>query len=166
MSAAPRRPRRRRTWTPPPIDRPVRPPRCQGCRRAMPVAAQPRWRVAVLGLRGCLAGRSGTQRLALIGENARMYAKGATSQEHGQMNANVVDVRNTFSDYLNRAQYQGERIIIERRGKPVAAIVPLADVELLEQLETQADIKAARKARKEKGRPVALSEVKARLGMK
>lgn len=82
------------------------------------------------------------------------------------MNANVVDVRNTFSDYLNRAQYQGERIIIERRGKPVAAIVPLADVELLEQLETQADIKAARKARKEKGRPVALSEVKARLGMK
>ena len=35
------------------------------------------------------------------------------------MNANVVDVRNTFSEYLNRASYQGQRIVIERRGKPV-----------------------------------------------
>jgi prevent-host-death family protein len=67
------------------------------------------------------------------------------------MNANVVDVRNTFSDYLNRASYQGERIIIERRGKPIAALVPLADVERLEQLENEADLKAAKKARKEKG---------------
>ena len=82
------------------------------------------------------------------------------------MNANVVDVRNTFSDYLNRASYQGERIIIERRGKPVAALVPLEDVELLEQLENKADLKAARKARKEGGKPIPLAEVKARLGMK
>jgi prevent-host-death family protein len=67
------------------------------------------------------------------------------------MNANVVDVRNTFSDYLNRASYQGERIIIERRGKPIAALVPLADVERLEQLENESDLKAAKKARKEKG---------------
>lgn len=71
--------------------------------------------------------------------------------EARKMNANVVDVRNTFSDYLNRASYQGERIIIERRGKPVAALVPLADVELLERLENKADLKAARTARKEKG---------------
>jgi prevent-host-death family protein len=67
------------------------------------------------------------------------------------VNANVVDVRNTLSDFLNRASYQGERIIIERRGKPVAAIVPLADIERLEQLENEADLKAAKKARKEKG---------------
>ncbi len=67
------------------------------------------------------------------------------------MNANVVDVRNTLSDFLNRASYQGERIIIERRGKPVAAIVPLADIERLEQLENEADLKATKKARKEKG---------------
>jgi prevent-host-death family protein len=67
------------------------------------------------------------------------------------MNANVVDVRNTFSDYLNRASYQGERIIIERRGKPIAALVPLADIERLEELENAADLKASKKARKEKG---------------
>ena len=67
------------------------------------------------------------------------------------MNANVVDVRNTFSDYLNRASYRGERIIIERRGKPLAALVSLEDLALIEQLENAADVKAAKKARKEKG---------------
>lgn len=82
------------------------------------------------------------------------------------MNANVVEVRNTFAEYLNRAIYQGERIIIERRGKPIAALVPLADVELLEELENDADVRAARKARKERGKPVPLAEVKERLGMK
>ena len=81
------------------------------------------------------------------------------------MNANVVDVRNTFSDYLNRASYQGQRIVIERRGKPVAALVSLEDLELLNALEDRADVKAAKKARKEKGE-VTLEEIKARLGMK
>jgi prevent-host-death family protein len=81
------------------------------------------------------------------------------------MNANVVDVRNTFSEYLNRASYQGERIVIERRGKPVAALISMEDLELLNALEDQADVKAAKKARKEKG-GVPLEQIKARLGMK
>jgi prevent-host-death family protein len=67
------------------------------------------------------------------------------------MNANVVDVRNTFSEYLNRASYQGQRIVIERRGKPVAALVSLEDLKRIEALEDQADVKAAKRARKEKG---------------
>lgn len=67
------------------------------------------------------------------------------------MNANVVDVRNMFSEYLNRAYYQGQRIVIERRGKPLAALVSLEDLAMIEQLENEADVKAAKKARREKG---------------
>ena len=67
------------------------------------------------------------------------------------MNANVVDVRNTFSEYLNLACYQGQRIVIQRRGKPVAALISVENLELLNALEDQADVKAAKKARKERG---------------
>ncbi len=56
--------------------------------------------------------------------------------------------RQNFADILNRAAYGGERIVVHRRGKPVAAVVPIADVELLEQLEDEIDVAAARKALK------------------
>jgi hypothetical protein len=47
----------------------------------------------------------------------------------------------------------------------VAAMVSMEDLHLLEALENQADLKAARRARKEKG-TVSLEKVKARLGLK
>ena len=77
----------------------------------------------------------------------------------------IAKVRNNLADALNRAAYGGERVILERRGKPVAALVSIDDVELLERLEDEADVRAARKARKEKG-GVPLEKIKARLGMK
>jgi prevent-host-death family protein len=77
----------------------------------------------------------------------------------------VADIRNNLADAINRVAYAGERIPLERRGKTVAALVSVEDLELLERLEDEADIKAARKARKEKG-GVSLEEVKRRLGMK
>ena len=43
--------------------------------------------------------------------------------------------KDTFGDTVNRAAYGKERIILTRRGKPVAAIVPLEDLELLDELE-------------------------------
>lgn len=54
--------------------------------------------------------------------------------------------RADFSDLLNRAAYGRERVLINRRGKPFAAIVPLEDVMLLEKIEDQIDIERARKA--------------------
>ncbi len=41
--------------------------------------------------------------------------------------------RQNFSDVVNRAAYGGERIIVHRGKKPVAAVVPIEDLELLEQ---------------------------------
>ena len=77
----------------------------------------------------------------------------------------VADIRNNLADAINRVAYAGERILLERRGKGVAALVSVEDLELLQQLEDEADIKAARKALKEKKR-VPLEDILDRLGMK
>ncbi len=80
------------------------------------------------------------------------------------MNMNVVDIRNNLADAINRVAYAGERIILERRGKGVVALVSLEDLALLEEMENRSDIRAAKKALKEKG-GVPLEEVKKRLEM-
>ncbi len=59
--------------------------------------------------------------------------------------------RDTFSDTLNRVAYRGTRIVLQRRGKPIAALVPVEDLELLEDLEDRLDLDAARAALKEPG---------------
>ncbi len=59
---------------------------------------------------------------------------------------NTSEVRSDFSDILNRVAYGGERIVLHRRGKNVAALVPLEDLTLLEKLEDQIDLKEARAA--------------------
>ena len=53
--------------------------------------------------------------------------------------------RNEFAELVNRAAYGGERVIVHRRKKPVAAVVPLADLELLEKLEDRIDLEDARR---------------------
>ncbi len=57
--------------------------------------------------------------------------------------------RQNFSDVLSRAEYRGERVIVHRGKKAVAAVVPIEDVELLERLEDEIDVAAARKALKD-----------------
>jgi prevent-host-death family protein len=60
-------------------------------------------------------------------------------------------VRESLGDTLNRVAYGGERIILERHGKAVAALVPMEDLSRLEALEDRLDVEIARKARKERG---------------
>jgi prevent-host-death family protein len=77
----------------------------------------------------------------------------------------VADIRANLAEVINRVAYGGERIVLQRRGKQVLAVVPMEDLALIEELENRADIRAALKARKEKG-AVPLEKIKARLGMK
>jgi prevent-host-death family protein len=77
----------------------------------------------------------------------------------------VADIRANLAEVINRVAYGGERIVLQRRGKQVLAVVPMDDLALIEELENRADIRAARRARKEKGE-VPLEKIKARLGMK
>ena len=77
----------------------------------------------------------------------------------------VAEIRSNLADVINRVAYGGERVILQRRGKQVLAVVSMEDLELLNALEDRADVKAAKKARKEKGE-IPLEAVMARLGMK
>ena len=81
------------------------------------------------------------------------------------MEVSIVEARANLADILNRVAYGGERVVLRRRAKDVAAMVPMEDLELLQALEDQTDLRAALKARKEKG-AVPLEKVKKRLGMK
>lgn len=67
------------------------------------------------------------------------------------MEISITEIRDNLADALNRVAYGGERVILQRRGKGVAALVSMEELALLEELENQADIAAARKALKEKG---------------
>jgi prevent-host-death family protein len=77
----------------------------------------------------------------------------------------VAEIRSNLADVINRVAYGGERIILQRRGKRVLAVVSIEDLETLNSLEDKADVKAALKARKEKG-AIPIEKIKARLGMK
>ena len=43
--------------------------------------------------------------------------------------------RETLAELVGRVQYGGERIILEKRGKPAVALVSAADAEWLEAME-------------------------------
>lgn len=73
-------------------------------------------------------------------------------------------VREHFSDTLNRVAYRKERVVLRRRGKDLAAVVPIEDLAFLEEVEDRLDIDAARKALKEKG-SIPWSKLKAELGL-
>jgi len=72
--------------------------------------------------------------------------------------------RQSFSEILNRVAYGKERVVIERRGKRLAAVVPLEDLDLLEDLEDRVDIEDARRRMKEKG-SIPWARVKKDLGL-
>ena len=79
-----------------------------------------------------------------------------------------MDARKRFADLLNRASYRKERIFISRRGKNVAGIVPVEDIELLERLEDEHDIAAAKKAEAEaekKGGAMPWDDFKKEIGL-
>ena len=58
----------------------------------------------------------------------------------------VAQAKNHFSEVLRRAEYGGERVVVERHGKPVAAIVSTDDLRQLEAAENDLDLREARAA--------------------
>jgi prevent-host-death family protein len=77
------------------------------------------------------------------------------------------EARDRFSELLSRAAFGGERIILTRRGKGLAALIPLEDLELIEKVEDQIDLEEARAALDEAAREgtISLADVKRELGL-
>jgi prevent-host-death family protein len=57
----------------------------------------------------------------------------------------VADARRDLSDILNRVVYSGERVILTRHGKDIAAIISSKDLEALEKIEDMVDVTEAEK---------------------
>jgi len=73
-----------------------------------------------------------------------------------------------FADTLERVS-EGERIVLRKGNKDVAALVPVADLKRLEELEDRFDVEAARKAvaeAKRKGEePIPWKKARRQLGL-
>ena len=81
----------------------------------------------------------------------------------------VVELKNSLGDVLNRAEYQGERVIVHRRGKDAAAIISIEDLRLferlLEQAEDRLDVEAARAALTESDERVRYEDFRRQQGL-
>ena len=83
------------------------------------------------------------------------------------MTISTVKAREQLSTVINRTAFGKERIVLTRRGKEVAAVVPIEDVKLLEELEDRIDLEEARAAlveTKSKG-TIPWEKIKADLGL-
>ncbi len=56
----------------------------------------------------------------------------------GTFTISTLDLRGRIGDVINRVTYRGERVILEKRGKPVAAIISVEDLRYLERIEAEA----------------------------
>jgi prevent-host-death family protein len=57
--------------------------------------------------------------------------------------------RDHFAEIVNEAAYGATRTVLCKHKKPVAAVVPIADLELLQELECLIDVREAQTALEE-----------------
>jgi len=78
------------------------------------------------------------------------------------------DARRRLDELVERADESGERIIVTRDGRPVAAIVHVEDAEYLQGVEDRLDREAIAAAREEVAREgtIPWEQVKAELGLR
>lgn len=84
------------------------------------------------------------------------------------MNSNRIPAskaRERFAEILNEVSVRGDRIVLERHGKSVAAMISVADLQLLEALEDKYDVDSAREALAESDRRIPWKELKKKLSL-
>lgn len=88
-----------------------------------------------------------------------------TQRELDGFRVSVSEARDQFADLVNRAAYKEERVLLLRRGRPIAAIVPIDDVAYLEKLEDEYDVRVAEEALAQGGETIAWEEIKKEFGV-
>jgi len=90
-----------------------------------------------------------------------------SANEHEGAHVSVSEARETFADVVNRVAYRNERVLVTRRGKPIAAIVPMEQVAYLERAEDEYDLRMAQEALEELEHTpaVPLEQVERELGL-
>ena len=75
----------------------------------------------------------------------------------------AADARKKFATIINRVAYGRELFVLTRRGEPLAAIVSIDDLKLLQEIEEQMDIDDAWKARNEPGENISWEKLREEL---
>jgi len=73
--------------------------------------------------------------------------------------------REKFADVLNEVSVKGERVLLHRHGKDVAALISAQDLELFEALEDRYDVELAREALAESDERIPWDRLKADLSL-
>jgi prevent-host-death family protein len=76
----------------------------------------------------------------------------------------MTEARESFSTTINRVA-EGERVVLTRHGRRVAAVVPVEDLDLLEALEDAQDLEEIRAALEDSahGDAIGWDEVRTRI---
>jgi prevent-host-death family protein len=52
----------------------------------------------------------------------------------------ATELKNRIGEALNEVEFRHQRVILERKGRPAAALIPISDLRLLEGLEDRLDV--------------------------
>jgi PHD/YefM family antitoxin component YafN of YafNO toxin-antitoxin module len=74
-------------------------------------------------------------------------------------------LREDMATAINKVAFGGERIVLQRNNKDVAALVSMEDLNLLKELEDRADLAEIKKALKEPGANILWKDIKKELGI-
>ena len=77
----------------------------------------------------------------------------------------TVDARKKLANIINQVAFGNDAFVLTRRGEPIAAIVSMKDLNLLQDLEDQIDIEDAWEAKKEAGESIPWEELKKELDL-
>ena len=75
------------------------------------------------------------------------------------------EARERLSDLLNEVSVRGDRVVLERHGKRVAAMISAKDLDLLQALEDRYDLEEMRRVLAESDERTPWKTVKKKLGL-